>query len=61
MENTLQFIAKRIYPSEQGLHMEFATVAEAKAFYEDGLSRGITNNELNGITVTKKFKTRSRL
>lgn len=55
-----QFIAKRIYPSDQGLHMEFATLEEAKAFYEDGLSRGISNNELCGVTVVKKFKTRSK-
>lgn len=61
MNNTFQFIAKRIYPSAEGLYMEFATEAEAKAFYEDSLSRGITNNELNGITVIKKFKTRSKV
>jgi len=60
MQNSYNFVAKRIYPSDEGLQMEFGTEAEALSFYEDGLSRGITNNELRGLTVIKKFKTRSK-
>ena len=60
MQKSYNFVARRIYPSDKGLHMEFATESEAKAFYEDGLSRGITNNEICGLTVIKKFKTRSK-
>ncbi len=60
MQNSYKFFAKRIYPSDEGLQIEFATVAEALSFYEDGLNRGITNNELRGLTVIKKFKTRSK-
>jgi hypothetical protein len=60
MQKSYNFIAKRIYSSDKGLHMEFATEVEAKAFYEDGLSRGITNNEICGLTVIKKFKVRSK-
>ena len=50
------FAAKRVYPSERGLHFEFATEAEAKEFYEDGKSRGIISNELQGNVVLKPFK-----
>lgn len=57
---TSQFIAKRVYPSDKGLHLEFATEAEAKAFYEDSLSRGINSNELDGLTVIKTFKKPAR-
>jgi hypothetical protein len=57
---TSQFIAKRIYLSDKGLHLEFATEAEAKAFYEDGLSRGINSNKLDGLTVIKTFKKPAR-
>ena len=52
---TSQFIAKRVYPSERGIHIEFATEAEAKECYEDSLSRGITSNELDGNVVIKRF------
>lgn len=54
-----RFTAKRIYPSDKGLHFEFATEAEAKEFYENGRSRGITSNELDGVTVIKKFLKKS--
>ena len=50
------FVAKRVYPSEKGIHIEFATVEEARICYEDSLRRGITSNELDGLTITKKFK-----
>ena len=60
MQKPYNFVAKRIYPSDEGLQIEFETEAEALSFYEDGLNRGITNNELNGITVIKKFKTCSK-
>lgn len=49
------FLAKRVYPSEKGIHVEFATEAEARACYEDSLSRGITSNELDGNVMTKRF------
>lgn len=57
---TSQFIVKRVYPSDKGLHLEFATEAEAKAFYENSFSRGINSNELDGITVIKTFKKPAR-
>lgn len=50
------FAAKRVYPSEKGIHIEFATEAEARECYEDSLRRGITSNELDGLTVTKRFE-----
>lgn len=50
------FAAKRVYPSNKGIHIEFATVEEARVCYEDSLRRGITSNELDGLTVIKKFK-----
>ncbi len=53
------FPIKRVYPSEKGLHFEFATEAEAQEFYEDGRSRGITSNELHGAIVIKRFKKKS--
>lgn len=53
------FPVKRVYPSEKGLHFEFASEAEAKEFYEDGRARGITSNELDGLTVIKRFKKKS--
>ena len=52
---TSQFIAKRVYPSDKGIHIEFATEVEAKECYEDSLSRGITSNELDGNVVIKRF------
>ena len=53
------FPIKRVYPSEKGLHFEFATETEAQEFYEDGRSRGITSNELHGAIVIKRFKRKS--
>lgn len=53
------FPVKRVYPSDKGLHFEFATEAKAKEFYEDSRSRGITSNELDGVTVIKRFKKKS--
>lgn len=55
MENQRCHVAKRVYPSEKGLHMEFSSPEFAMAFYEDGSSRGITY-ELEGNTVIKPFK-----
>jgi hypothetical protein len=51
-----RFTAKRVYPSEKGIHLVFATTEEASVFYEDSLQRGITSNELDGVTVIKRFK-----
>lgn len=53
------FVAKRVYPSEKGIHIEFETEAEAKECYEHSLSRGITSNELHGAIVIKRFKNKS--
>lgn len=46
---------KRVYPSDRGLHLEFATIEEAEAFFKDGRSRGIASNELEGNVVIKRF------
>ncbi len=43
MSNNHRFAAKRVYPSEQGLHFELYTEAEAQAAYKDAKSRGINN------------------
>jgi hypothetical protein len=55
------FAAKRVYPSEKGIHMVFASEDEAKEFYEDGRSRGIISNELNGVEVIKCFRKKPAL
>lgn len=55
MPNNYGFAAKRVYPSEQGLHFEHYTEAEAQAAYEDAKSRGINNIELDGVILTWKF------
>ncbi len=49
------FAAKRVYPSEQGLHIECYTEAEAQAAYEDAKNRGINNVEVDGCVYTWKF------
>jgi hypothetical protein len=51
-------IAKKIYPSDRGLHLEFETIEQALAFYQDGSSRGISY-EIEGFTVIKPFKVKS--
>lgn len=56
MQNLPYFVAKRVYPTIGGLHLEFATEAEAKAFYEDSKARGVNSNQLDGTTVIKPFK-----
>lgn len=56
MQDDYSFVAKHVYPSEKGLHIEFNTEDEALAFCRDGMSRGITNYELDGNTVIKRFK-----
>lgn len=48
------FAAKRVYPSEQGLHIEHYTETEAQAAYVDAKSKGM-NVELNGLVMTWKF------
>lgn len=48
------FTAKRVFVSEKGIHIEFASAREAKECYEDSLSRGITSNELDGNVVIKR-------
>ena len=59
MQHDYGFVAKRVYPSEKGLHIEFNSEEEAQAFCRDGRSRGITNHELDGNTVIKKFPVRA--
>lgn len=49
------FAAKRVYPSEQGLHFEHYTEADAQAAYTDAKSRGINNVEIDGLILTWKF------
>jgi hypothetical protein len=46
-----EFQALKVYPSEQGLHIEFVSEAEAKAFYEQGKSTG-SRVAIDGVTVT---------
>ena len=58
MQDDYGFSAKRVYLSEKGLHIEFNTEEEARAFCRDGRSRGITNYELERNVVIKKFKNR---
>lgn len=48
------FAIKSVYPSEQGLHLEHYTEAEAQAAYKDAKSRGINNVELDGLILTWK-------
>jgi hypothetical protein len=55
MQEHQTFDAKRIYASDRGLHIEFNSENEAIAFCRDGMSRGITNYDLVGNTVIKKF------
>jgi hypothetical protein len=45
--------AIRVFPSDQGIYLEFETKEQALAFYDDGKNRGITSNELQGNTVIK--------
>lgn len=46
---------ERVHASDRGLHLKFSTIEEAKAFFEDGRSRGITSNKLEGNVVIKRF------
>jgi hypothetical protein len=59
MQTTDTHIAKKVYPSDRGLHLEFETTEQALAFYQDGSSRGILY-EIEGVTVIKPFKTKLR-
>jgi hypothetical protein len=49
-----EFGAKRVYPSEEGLHFELYTQAEAQAAYDDAKNRNVSV-ELNGLILTWKF------
>jgi hypothetical protein len=51
--------AKKIYPSDRGLHLEFETHEQALAFYQDGSSRGISY-EMEGDTIIKPFKAKHK-
>ncbi len=51
---TAEFGAKRVYPSEQGLHIECYTEAQAQAAYADATSKGISNIELDGLVLIWK-------
>ncbi len=55
MQTTETHAAKKVYPSDRGLHLEFETTEQALAFYQDGSSRGISY-EIEGVTVIKPFK-----
>ncbi|OKH10824.1 hypothetical protein NIES593_22765 [Hydrococcus rivularis NIES-593] len=46
----MEFSAKRVYPTEKGLHIEFATSSEAAEFYQQGIELG-NRVELNDKTV----------
>ena len=46
---------KQAHPTNRGICLEFATTEEAKEFFEDGKSRGITSNKLEGNVVIKQF------
>lgn len=52
------FAAKRVYPSDCGLHIEHYTETEAQAAYADAKSRGINNVELDGLVLIWKFPNR---
>lgn len=54
MQNDAGFAAKRIYPSEQGLHIEHYDNAQAQAAYADAKRVG-ADVELNGLVLTWKF------
>lgn len=49
-----EFGAKRVYPSEEGLHFELYTEAEAIDAYNDAKNRNVSV-ELNGLILTWKF------
>jgi hypothetical protein len=51
--------AKKVYPSDRGLHLEFETHEQALAFYRDGSSRGISY-QIEGMTVIKPFKAKQK-
>lgn len=51
---TVEFAARRVYPSEQGLQIKCYTEAEAKAAYAHVKNRGINNVELDGLILTWK-------
>jgi hypothetical protein len=59
MEGQRCHVAKQVYPSDKGLHMDFGSSELALEFYEDGSSRGIIY-ELDGNTVIKPFKIKKR-
>lgn len=54
MQNDAGFVAKRVYPSEQGLHIEHYDDAQAQAAYADAKSVG-ADVELDGLVLTWKF------
>jgi hypothetical protein len=51
--------AKKVYPSDRGLHLEFETHEQALAFYRDGSSRGISY-QIEEMTVIKPFKAKQK-
>jgi hypothetical protein len=59
MKNKCYHVAKRVYPSEKGIHMEFGSPELAKEFFNDGSSRGI-GYELDNCTVIKPFKVKKQ-
>lgn len=54
------FRFKHVYPSEQGLHIELHTEAEAYAAYQDAKNRGINNVEVDGVIYTWKLPNNRR-
>jgi hypothetical protein len=59
MQTANTHTAKKVYPSDRGLHLEFATYEQALAFYQDGSSRGISY-EMEGATIIKLFKAKQK-
>ncbi len=53
------FIAKKVYPSQEGLHFEHYTEEEALLSYEDARKKG-KNVALNGLIMTWYFPVKSK-
>lgn len=50
------FAARKVYSSEEGLHIEMYSLTDAEAAYLDAKTRGINNVKLDGLVLTWQFK-----
>ncbi|OKH52674.1 hypothetical protein NIES2101_13615 [Calothrix sp. HK-06] len=50
MPNNYGFAAKKVYPSDKGIHIEHYTEEEAKAAYEDALRKN-KNVTIDGVVL----------